>query len=504
MIDGAIHVIPAPAEIRIQDGFFALSPESRILVDEGSEELWSSASFLCDRISDATGLTVSPTMVSADELPDGSVTFTCKGCETVSGGEGYVLDVGSERVTVMSTHAAGAFYAVQTLRQLFPTGLETGGTPVLELPWTAPAVRINDAPSFNWRGMLLDCCRHFMSKSFVKRYIDLLAYHKMNRFHWHLTEDQGWRIEIDRYPKLTEVGAWRNETDGSTYGGYYTKQDIRDVVEYAASRHVAVVPEVEMPGHSLAALAAYPELSCSEGPFEVATDWGIFDDVLCAGNDDVFTFLEDVLTEIVELFPSEYIHIGGDECPKIRWENCPRCQNRIRQEGLADERELQGYFINRIAQFLARHGRKSVGWDEIIEGGLPDSATVQSWRSMEGAVHAARSGHDAIVSPVSHAYFDFDVAKTSLEQVYSFDPIPAELSGPQRDHILGGECSMWTERATQDTVDSKVFPRLLAMAESLWSPNECRDFTDFKRRAQFHYARLNALGVDYGPESADA
>jgi hexosaminidase len=500
-MDGAIHVIPAPAKIRIQEGLFALSLETQILVEEGCEELWSSATFLADMIAKATNLQLSPTIVATRDVPPQCVTFTRRGCETELGEEGYVLDAGPTGITVIASGATGAFYAVQTLRQLFPSQIECGGALSADITWSIPAVRIHDAPRFGWRGMLLDCCRHFMTKSFVKRYVDLLAYHKMNRFHWHLTDDQGWRIDIDRYPKLTDVGAWRFQKDGSRYGGYYTEQEIRDVVDYAANRHVVVIPEIEMPGHATAALAAYPELSCSGGPFEVATDWGVFDDVYCAGSDTVFTFLQDVLAEVVELFPSEYIHIGGDECPTTRWSECSRCQDRMVREGLEDERELQGYFIKRVAQFLALNDRRLVGWDEILEGELPECAAVQSWRSMVGAIQAARSGHNAIVSPVSHAYFDRDVGVTGLEQVYSFDPMPSELAGEECKHVLGGECCMWTERAPQEVVDAKMFPRLLAMAECLWSPGDCRDFTDFHRRTQFHYGRLRALGVDCGPET---
>ena len=500
-MDGAIRVIPAPAKIRIQEGLFSLSSETQVLVEEGCEELWGSATFLADMISTATALRLSPAMVAGSDIPQQCVTFTSRGCETELGDEGYVLDVASTGVRVMASGAAGAFYAVQTLRQLFPIHNECTGALSSDVTLTVPAVRIHDAPRFGWRGMLLDCCRHFMTKSFVKRYVDLLAYHKMNRFHWHLTDDQGWRIDIDRYPKLAEVGAWRSERDGSRYGGYYTKQDISDVVDYAASRHVVVMPEVEMPGHAMAALAAYPELSCSGGPFEVATDWGVFDEVYCAGNDAVFKFLQDVLAEVMKLFPSEYIHIGGDESPKARWSECSRCQDRMMREGLQDTRELQSYFVARVAKFLAQNNRKLVGWDEILEGELPDLAAVQSWRTMDAAVQAARAGHDTIVSPVSHAYFDRDAGVTTLEHVYSFDPVPVELVGEERKHVLGGECTMWTERVPQEAVDTKVFPRLMAMAECLWSPEECRDFTDFLSRTQVHNDRLRALGVECGPES---
>jgi len=274
------------------------------------------------------------------------------------------------------------------------------------------------------------------------------------------------------------------------------------VVEYAHERHVTVVPEIEMPGHALAALASYPEFSCKGGPFEVASDWGIFEDVYCAGKDATFKMLEDVLTEVMELFPSEYIHIGGDECPKRRWKSCERCQQRIEDEGLKDEYELQSYFLKRIASFLHDNGRKLIGWDEILEGGLAPSATVQSWSSVNSAFKAVRLGHDTILSPTSHCYFDFDLGTTDLKQVYSFDPIPAGLDEDQRGHVLGGECNMWTERAPQETVDQKVFPRLVAMAECLWSQLDNKDFSDFRYRLKHHYQHLQELGVDYGAESA--
>ncbi len=417
--------------------------------------------------------------------------------------EAYRLEVARDEIVIEARESAGLFYGTRTLLQLMPTVAE--GLEQREI--VIPCLAIEDEPRFPWRGMLLDCGRHFMDKDFVKRTIDLLAYHKMNRLHWHLTEDQGWRIEIEKYPRLTEIGAFRHYADGSTYGGFYSREDIKEVVAYAKERFVTVVPEIEMPGHSLAALAAYPEFSCTGGPFEVATQWGVHKDVYCAGKDATFRFLEDVLIEVMELFPSTYIHIGGDECPKDRWQACAYCQDRIRAEGLADEQELQSLFIKRIERFLASHGRRLIGWDEILEGGLPPAATVQSWRGMEGAIAAARSGHDAIVSPTSHAYFDYDIATTDLRRVFHFEPVPGELRADEARHILGGECNMWTERAPQETIDSKVFPRILAMAEVLWSPRvatedkEARFRDSFRPRLRRHYARLDQLGVAYGPEA---
>ncbi len=405
--------------------------------------------------------------------------------------EGYELEVHKSGVTVRASTEAGAFHALTTLRWMIP--LEP-------LEKTAlPCGVIQDAPRFPHRGLLLDCCRHFMQPEFVKRMIDLLALHKMNVLHWHLTEDQGWRIEIDAYPRLTEIGAWRTEADGSTHGGFYTKDQIRDIVAYAASRHVMVIPEIELPGHSNAALAAYPWLGCTGEQMDVPHDWGVFKDIYCAGSDSTFEFLETVLDEVLELFPSTYIHIGGDEAPKVRWEACAKCQHRIAAEGLQDEHELQSWFIGRIGRYLESKGRKMIGWDEILEGGLPAGATVQSWRGMEGGRAAIAAGNDAIMSPTSHCYFDYPVESTDLEEVYGFEPVPNDVQGTGR--ILGGECNMWTERAPQDLVDSKVFPRLVAMSEVLWSQPAQRDWSNFQSRMVQHYPRLDAWGVKYGWET---
>jgi len=374
---------------------------------------------------------------------------------------------------VLAPKPAGLVYGSQTVRQLLAS------RPI-------PLLRLVDRPRFPWRGLMLDEARHFFGKEFIKQLIDLLVLHKLNIFHWHLCDDQGWRIEIKSRPRLTEVGAWR-EANGRRYGGFYTQADIREIVTYAQNRFVTVVPEIEMPGHTTAALAAYPELSCTGGPFAAATGWGIFHDVLCAGNDATFAFLEKVLGEVLELFPSKFIHIGGDECPKTRWKTCPRCQRRIRDERLNDEHELQSYFIRRIEKFLNANGRRLIGWDEILEGGLAPNATVMSWRGMSGAVAAARAGHDVVASPTSHCYLDYSYERTSVEKAYSFNPIPAELTDEQHKHILGVQGNMWTELTpTVADVERQIWPRLCALAEVAWSPAGQRDFADFSARLTAH------------------
>jgi len=408
--------------------------------------------------------------------------------------EYYELRITKDFVLIKGASTEGLIHGIYSLIQLIP---RSSGIDDSKLA----CMSIKDYPKFKWRGMLLDCCRHFIDVDFVKRYIDLLAYHKMNVFHWHLTEDQGWRIEIQQYPKLTEVGAWRTQRDGSTYGGFYTQEQIKEVIDYASQRGIIVVPEIELPGHSVAALAAYPEYSCTGGPFDVEKDWGVFKDIYCAGNDSTFGFLENILDEVIDLFPSEYIHIGGDEAPKFRWDNCAKCQERIAEEGLHDAHELQSYFIQRIENYINSKGKKLIGWDEILEGGLAEGATVQSWSGFEGAVEAAKTGHDAIVSPTSHAYFDYGLEATNLEKVYAFNPIPDGLTNKEAQHIIGGECNMWTERAPQNTIDSKVFPRILAMSEVLWNYPQNRDYDAFYDRVQHHYKRLGKLGVEYGLES---
>lgn len=424
--------------------------------------------------------------------------------EDLTGEEAYRLTVGDAGIDIEAGTPAGAFYAVQTLLQLqYPEARTSASMAFLYNT-------VVDEPRFKHRGMLLDCCRHFMEPDFIKRYLDLLARYKMNVFHWHLTEDQGWRFESYAYPLLTEVGAWRKHPDGGSYGGFYTREDMREIVAYAAERHIQVVPEIELPGHSSAAIASYPWLSCTGETIPVETEWGVFKDIYCAGNDSTLRFLETVFDEVLDIFPSDVIHIGGDEAPKTRWEVCSKCQKRMADNGLHDEHELQGWFINHFKNYLNDRGRTLMGWDEIIEGGdallthttgTAPRVIVQSWRGMEGGKLAAERGVGAVMSPTSHAYFDYDIKSTDLEEVYSFDPIPEGLNASKTAFILGGECNMWTEHAPQHSIDRKVFPRILAMAEVLWTYPKNRDFNAFSTRVKSEYSRLDSLGVEYGPAS---
>lgn len=492
-----ITIIPMPAKIIEGKGTFTITKTTKICFDKEDSSAFKVSAYFSDLLK-GVGLNTSNLEYTDISTVKNFILFTHQGVSDTLGDEGYELIVNRESITIKAKTGAGYFYGVQTLRQFMPIGFEKSGSAFNKIK--IPAVTIVDKPRFQWRGMNFDCCRHFMSKDFVKRYIDLLAYHKMNIFHWHLTEDQGWRIEIKKYPKLTSVGAWRTEADGSKYGGFYTHEDIKEVVKYAADRFVNIVPEIEMPGHSTAALAAYPQFSCTGGPFKVETNWGVFKDIYCAGNDSTFIFMQNILDEVVSLFPYQYIHIGGDEAPKYRWEHCVKCQARLKKEKLANEEELQKYFISRIARYLETKNRRIIGWDEILDGGIPDLATVQSWRGFDGARTAALAGVNAIVSPTSHCYFDYPIESVDLQKVYSFEPIPSGLTSAQQKHIIGGECNMWSERAPQEIVDAKMFPRTLAIAEVLWSPTHNRDYKEFHNRVQKHYERLDELGVMYGPE----
>jgi hexosaminidase len=431
--------------------------------------------------------------------------------------EGYDLTIDKEGIRLAAGTRAGLFYGVQTLMQMLESH-----------PVELPYVKITDYPRFAYRGLHLDVGRHMFPPDFIKKYIDLLAHHKMNRFHWHLTEDQGWRIEIKGYPKLQEIAAYRKETvvgrattatrknlkdtdfDGERYGGYYTQEEIRDIVKYAKDRHVTIVPEIELPGHALAALSAYPNLGCTGGPYEAATTWGIFDDVFCAGKEETFAFLEGVMDEVVELFPGEYIHIGGDEAPKTRWQKCPHCKKRIKDEGLNDAHELQSYFIQLMEKYLNSKGRQIIGWDEILEGGLAPNATVMSWRGEEGGIAAAKQNHDVIMTPGNWCYFDYyqDSVKQNeplagggyipVSKVYEYEPIPPQLSTEEAKHILGAQGNVWTEyMRTGDHVEYMVYPRACALAEVVWSPKESRNFDDFRERLGTHLQRLNRRGVNF-------
>lgn len=486
-------IVPRPAKLQTLEGSFALGPETRLLA---SKEALGEAQLLAEALAPSTSLRLKAEQLRG-KAPEGAIVLRIDKSLARLGAEGYRLSVSPSRAEIAAPARAGAFYGVQTLLQLMPTEV-FGKEKASRGAWRIPCVEVEDAPRYRWRGSLLDCCRHFFSVEFVKKYIDLLALHKMNVLHWHLTEDQGWRIEIKKYPKLTEVGAWRDAPDGGKYGGFYTQEQIKEVVRHAAARHVTVVPEIELPGHALAALASYPELSCTGGPFKVPTTWGVFPDVYCAGNEKTFAFLEDVLSEVMALFPSKYVHIGGDECPKDRWKTCAKCQRRIKEEGLKDEFELQSYFVRRIERFLNRHGRTLIGWDEILEGGLAPNAVVQSWRGVDGGIQAAREGHDVIMSPTSHCYLDYPYSLISTETAYSFEPTPAALDGEQAKRVLGLEGNLWSEHTpTYRDVERQVFPRLCALAEAAWTPKELRDWADFKTRLGAHLDRLKRLDVAY-------
>jgi len=480
-------IIPKPQEKKILSGDFLLSSKTKIFFDEKMTlAVDNLQSFLKNKFDFELQTTSNRNErdILIFELTNSNKLF--------SSPEGYQLLINEDKITIKAQQVNGLFYGVQSLKQIiFNNKLDK--TDFIKLP----CLEINDYPKFSWRGLNLDCCRHFMSKDFIKRYIDLLALQKMNILHWHLTEDQGWRIEIKKYPELTEIGAFRKYDDGTVYGGFYTQDDIKEIVEYASQRFVTVVPEIELPGHSTAAIATYPHLSCTGGPFDVGTLWGIYQDIYCAGNENTFKFIEDVLSEVIELFPSKYIHIGGDEAPKDRWSKCPKCQQRIKDENLKDEHELQSYFIKRVENFLNSKGREIIGWDEILEGGLAPGATVQSWRGVKGAIEAAKMHHDVIVSPTSHCYFDYPIETTDVPKVYSFNPIPDELTSEEAKYVLGSEGNMWTEYAPQHLVDYRLFPRLTALSEVIWTYPEKRDFNEFQKRLNKFYDLLDDLNVNY-------
>jgi len=520
-----LNIVPLPQKVEARKGVFTLKKDTRIYTPEGRADWELPAQYFMAMTATSTGYRlVSQPFKKFKEAKGNSIYFLPD--PGITSDEGYILEVKSNAIVIRAKTAAGAFYAVQTLRQLMPT--EFGGAHSYgSVKWVAPCCLIQDAPRFSYRGMHLDVSRQFFQPVFVKKYIDMLAMHKFNTFHWHLTDDQGWRVEIKKYPELQRTASCRKETllghyndmphrfDGKKYCGFYTQREIKDIVEYAKKRFVTIIPEIEMPGHALAALSAYPDLGCNGGPYEAATKWGVFEDVFCAGNDQTFAFLDDVMAEVCELFPSTYIHIGGDECPKTRWEACPKCQKRMKDEGLKDAHELQSYFIRRMEKTLALHNRKIIGWDEILEGGLAPTATVMSWRGTEGGIAAARAGHDAIMTPGSHCYFDHyqsDPATeptaigglTTLEKAYSYEPIPEGLSTQEAKHILGAQGNVWTEYMPKsEQVEYMAFPRACALAEAVWSAKEMRSWTDFVKRIQPHMNRLDAAGLKFAKSFYD-
>lgn len=474
------NLIPYPQELNWNESEFTLSNLTSIYVDDSNFDI----KHFIDEVTFQNELTLKTTSQEKAEIQfliDPSIQK-----------EGYQLSVTEDSVIVKAQATQGLINGSETLLQL------------IGFTKTIPTVEINDYPKFAWRGMMLDVSRHFFEVEKIKSYLDLMAHYKMNKFHWHLTEDQGWRIEIKQYPQLTEKGAWRKQEDGTMYGGFYTQEQIKDVVAYAANRGIEVIPEIDMPGHMVAALASYPEFSCTGGPFEVQTEWGVHEDVLCAGNEDTYVFVENILNEIMPLFPSQYMHIGGDECPKARWKECEKCQAKIKSEGIEDEHELQSYFIKRVEKMVNASGKKMTGWDEILEGGLSETATVQLWRDFhdkDAVQKIAEMGNDVIVSPTGMCYFDYDIITTDVEQVYNYSPIPEKLSKDKHHHILGGECTVWTERIPDvQRLDFMVFPRIVAFAEALWSGQK-EGFDHFSQRLENEYPYLDKKGIQYGPSA---
>lgn len=503
----APNIVPIPLMQKTLEGQFLISSKTRL---NYNEDFKTSARFLESYLTNGN-------QMKLNEGQGGNVISFEKD-KQMRNAEGYKLIVSPEEIKIVAPTDQGAFYAVQSLRQLLPVSFETGTYKRNEV--AIKCIEIEDEPQFAYRGMHLDVGRHFFSTAFIKEYIDALAMLKMNTFHWHLTEDQGWRIEIKKYPRLNEIAAYRKETlighyndqphqfDGKRYGGFYTQEEIKDIVNYAYNRNVTIIPEIEMPGHSQAAIAAYPELGCTDEPVEVATKWGVFEEIYCT-KEETFAFVEDVLDEVMALFPSKYIHIGGDEAPKTRWKNCGDCQRRIKTEGLKDEHELQSYFISRVEEYLNGKGRQIIGWDEILEGGLAPNATVMSWRGTKGAVAAAREKHNVINTTTSHCYFDYYQSTNEgeptaiggflpLEKVYGFNPIPKELKEEERKYVLGAQGNVWTEyMSTEDKVEYMVYPRVMAMSEVVWSKDENKDYDDFVSRVEEFNKRLDELNVNY-------
>lgn len=515
-----INILPVPKALTVLDDSvrFTITPNTVIVCS--SPDLVQSAAFLAAKINSAAGYALKITDAPAES------NFIALNLNTrvAVGNEGYTLRSDIHGVVVEARTPQGAFYGVQTLLQLLPAEIESPSK-IDYVAWTIPSVEIADEPRFAYRGLMIDVCRHFVDVDFLKKQLDVLAMFKINRFHWHLTDDQAWRVEIKKYPRLTEMGSLRTEGDGSTYGPFFfTQEQIKEVVAYAAERYIDVIPEIELPGHGLAALTGYPEFSCTGGPFTPRILWGVEEDVFCVGKDATFQFLQDVVDELVPLFPSKYFHIGGDECPKVRWETCDDCQARAKAldlkvitEKVGDkeikhsvEEQLQSYAVQRMDKYLTEKGKKMIGWDEILEGGLADGAVVMSWRGTEGGIAAATMGHEVIMTPMSGGmYIDFYQGAPEVEPItiggnvplsktYSFDPIPAELDSTKHHLILGAQNNMWAEYLlTPAHYEYMIYPRVLALAEVTWSPVSKKDFTDFSRRIDNAYVRLDFHGVNY-------
>lgn len=509
--DPNLGIIPAPQSVEVLSGTFLISPITTIQYESENDK--RIAVLFHDFLKEKYDIDVQ--VIVRNSKRDASyVLFSSENASDLPA-EGYRLSISNKKV-VVSGRDAGLFYGLETLMQLFP--IEK--TSVLSIP----CATIKDEPRFKYRGMHLDVALHMFPVSFIKKFIDIMAQYKLNTFHWHLTEDQGWRIEIKKYPELTKAGAWRAQTligsaqtnamgyDNTPHGGFYTQEEIKDVIKYAVDRYVTIIPEIEMPGHCISALVAYPFLACGDnpGPFKTIESWGIYEDVFCAGKETTFEFLENVLTEVMELFPSKYIHIGGDEVPKVRWEKCNYCQKRIKDNQLKDEHELQNYFISRIEKFLNSKGHAMIGWDEILEGGLAPNATVMSWRGEAGGIAAAKMNHDVIMAPNDYIYFDHYQAKPDqqpmgfggfnpLDKVYNYNPEPASLTQDQKKHILGTEACVWTEyMPTEAKVEYMIIPRLYAFSEIAWTPVERKNYKNFlEERLPKHLGKLDKTSTVY-------
>jgi len=517
-----ISVIPVPESVSVhRSGAFNVAG-APVSYDASLDELSKShIKAFAQKLSAATG---KPNPVAEKLSNKGFSFFVDKNLAE----EEYSIEIKKKAAKVSASSPKGFLYAIQTLSQMLPISFWDGKA-AAEDKWVLPSCKIKDKPRFAYRGMHLDVCRHFFDVKEVKKYLDVMAMHKMNRFHWHLTDDQGWRIEIKSYPKLTEIGAYRDETmvlknfdpyvgDGKRYGGFYTQEQIKEVVAYAANLGITVIPEIDLPGHMVAALASYPELGCSGGPYKVWTMWGVDDHVLCPGKETTFKFLESVLTEVMELFPSEYIHIGGDECPKTEWVKCPNCQKRIQELGLkGDEKHsaetyLQNYVTERVQKFLNDHGRKIIGWDEILEGNLAKGATVMSWRGVAGGIEAAKKGFDAIMTPNSHMYFDYYQSQEQekepfsigghlpIDTVYSYEPLQG-VPQAESSHILGVQANLWTEYiGGNEHLEYMLLPRMDALSEVQWCTLANKDFERFKKSLKHMCAIYDKLGYTYSKD----
>ena len=503
------NVIPLPQEVTLtQKGAFVLTGATPIVYPEGDEQLKNDAQFLSDYIADVTALRLTTTSAKVKNA------ITLRLNKKVQGKEGYVITVDKKGVVIEGATAAGVFYGVQTLRKSIP--VDKSLTEV-----TLPGVVLKDAPRFGYRGVMLDCARHYFPVKFVKQFIDLIAMHNMNVFHWHLTDDQGWRIEVKKYPDLAKIGSVREKTvlghnsdvfDDTPYGGYYTQEEAREIVKYAADRFITVIPEIDMPGHMIAALAAYPDMGCTGGPYKVSPIWGIMPDVLCLGNEKTYQFCEDVLSEMMDIFPSEYIHLGGDETPNVRWKECPKCKALMAKENLTPGK-LQGYFTNRIEKFVNSKGRRIIGWDEILDGDINQSATIMSWRGTAPGARGAKMGHDVIMSPSSHVYFDYYQTRQGesqweeplliggnlpIERTYSLEPVPEGADAETASHIIGVQGNLWTEYiAGPSLAEYQVLPRMGALSEVQWRPQGQKDFENYKMRQTKMLKLYDAYGLVY-------